>query len=161
MFGGPHSSLPSFRCYIVQPGDIIYPVRVSKGILYILGRMKVKKLISLEEYIERNLNLFGQREKSEIPMVTFGNYLAFHPEQQYLAPTCVEEVALGEEGTAIQLNVMLPPDLLERLRFRSQKRERGLKHIVNGKLTKVITIQGGYYRLTEGSAEDVEALLMN
>jgi len=161
LFGGPHSSLPSFRRYNVKVGDLIYPVRVSKGILYVIGRMRVKQLISLEEYIELKPLLFAQYEKSQIPMITLGNYLELHPEKQYLAPTCVEEVAIGEYGTAIQLDVMIPPDLLERLRFRSQKRERTLKHIVNGRLTKVISLQGGYYRLTEGSAQEVEALLMS
>ena len=160
LFGGPHTSEPSFRRYGVQEGDYIYPIRVYKGVLYVIARMKVKRLISLVEYIEQYPQIFAQCEKSQWPTVTFGSYLALHPEKLYLAPTCTDEVAIGEEGTPIRLDVMMPPDLLERLRFRSRKKERGLQQIVNGRLMSVMSLQGGIYRLTEQSAQEIQALLM-
>ncbi len=159
LFGGPHSSEPSFRRYGVKEGDCIYPLRVSKGILYVMGRLKVKRLISLEEYIEQYPHVFAEGERGPYPMATLQSYLARHPEQGYLAPTCTEEVAIGEEGTALRLDVAIPPDLLERLRFRSQKKERGLKHIENGRLKSVVSLQGGYYRLAESSAQEIHELL--
>jgi len=161
LFGGPHSSEPSFSRYGVKEGDYIYPVRVYKGILYVMARMRVKRLISLAEYIEQYPQVFAHCEISPWPTITLGNYLALHPEKQYLAPTCTEEVAVGEEGTPIRLDVMVSPDLLERLRFRSRKRERGLKHIEDGRLKSVISLQGGIYRLTEQSAQEIEVLLMS
>jgi hypothetical protein len=83
-----------------------------------------------------------------------------HPEKLYLAPTCTDEVAIGEEGTPVRLDVMIPPDVLERLRFRSRKKERGLKHVEAGRLKSAISLQGGIYRLTEQSAQEIQALLM-
>jgi hypothetical protein len=161
LFGGPHSSEPSFSRYGVKEGDYIYPIRVSKGVLYVIGRMRVKRIISLEEYIEQNPQIAAEGEKNRWPMMTFGNYLASHPERQYLAPTCTSEVVIGEDGTPIRLDVMVPPDLLERLRFRSRKRERGIKHIENGRLKHVISLQGGIYRLSEQSAQEIETLLLS
>ena len=70
-------------------------------------------------------------------------------------------MAIGEEGTPIRLDVMVPPDLLERLRFRSRKRERGIKHIENGRLKNVNSLQGGIYRLSEQSELEFETLLTN
>jgi len=160
LFGGPHTSQPSFRHFGVREGDYIYPVRVYKGVLHVIGRMRVKKLISLEEYIEQNPQLFAQCEQSQWPTITFANYLALHPELRYLAHSCTDEVALGEEGTPIRLDLMVPPDLLERLRFRFRMKERGLKHIENGLLKKAISLQGGIYRLAVQSAQEIEALLM-
>lgn len=161
LFGGPHSSEPMLSRYGVKKGDYVYPLRVIKGVLYVIARMKVKCIISLEEYIEQYPHIFAQCEKSQWPMMTFEKYLTLHPEKRYLAPTCTTEVAIGEEGTPIRLDVMVPRELLENMRFRSLKKERELKHIKDGKLNSVVSLQGGYYRLTEQSAQEVEALLMS
>ncbi|MBN1148412.1 MAG: hypothetical protein JXA78_14225 [Anaerolineales bacterium] len=161
LFGGPHSSEPSFSRYGVKEGDYIYPLRVYKGVLCVIARMRVRRLITLQEYIEQYPQIFAHCEKGQWPMATLENYLALHPEKRYLAPTCTSEVAIGEEGTPIRLDVIVPPELLERLRFRSRKRERGLKHIENGRLKHAISLQGGVYRLAEHSAQEVEALLMS
>lgn len=42
-------------------------------------------------------------------METLGNYFTLHPEKRYLALSCTEEVAIGEEGTPIRLDVAIPP----------------------------------------------------
>jgi hypothetical protein len=48
LFGGPHLSQPNFRRAGVHEGDYLHPVRVLGGSLYVLGRMRVRQLISLE-----------------------------------------------------------------------------------------------------------------
>ncbi len=159
LFGGPHTSEPSFRRAGVKAGDNIYPLRVKNGILYVIARMRVKEIISLEEYIERNPDLFASVERTRWPSVTFDNYLKLHHEIRFLAPTCTDEVVLGDESTPIRMDAAVSPDLLERLRFRSQRGERGLKHIQNGRLKSVITLQG-IYRLSDSSAGDIGDLLM-
>jgi hypothetical protein len=160
MFGGPHTPEPSFRRFGVQSGDFIYPLWVYQGVVHALGRMRVKRLISLEEYFDQYPELFAGCEPGAYPMETFENYLKVHPERRFLAPTCTEEVAIGEDGTPIRLNLTIPPDLLKRLRFRSRRGERGLKHIENGKLTHTISLQGGVYRLHEESAREMERLVL-
>lgn len=60
LFGGPHSSEPSFRRATVQPGDLLYPIGVCDQVLYVLGRMRVREIVPvgedmalLEEYFAR------------------------------------------------------------------------------------------------------------
>ena len=68
------------------------------------------------------------------------------------------EVIIGMEGTVPRADVYLPPEVLERLTFRSQRRERSLKHVKDGELTSSIGLQG-IYRLTPDSAAALDALL--
>jgi len=158
LFGGPHTSEPSFRRAGVKAGDYIYPLRVKQGIVHVIARMQVKEIVPLEAYIERNPDLFAGVERSPSPSVTFDNYVKLHPEMRILAPTCTEEVVLAEESTPIRLDAAVPREMLERLRFRSQRGERGLKHIQDGRLKSVITLQG-IYRLSQGSAGEIAGLV--
>jgi hypothetical protein len=266
LFGGPHTSEPSFRRYGVKEGDYIYPVRLLKGTLYVIGRMRVKHLLSLAEYVERYSHLFEGCEPSDpvavlgencilrewvrgdlpdtielyrkvypclrntLPSPTdehaltawvrtihqsfvanhpqrrdvprsfaglvdqrrevagnesnaaaqrvqpkrglpeelarlwhadgvFENYLTLHPELRYLAPTCTGEVAVGEEGTPIRPDNAVLPEVLERLSFRSRRGERPLKHVEDGRLKSIISLQG-IYRLSDASAADFETLVL-
>src|SRR3712207_6845947 len=45
LFGGAHLSQPSFSSFKLQPGDWVYPLRVSGGVLYVLGRMRVREIV--------------------------------------------------------------------------------------------------------------------
>lgn len=159
LFGGPHTSEPRFSRFGVQSGDYIYPVHVSDCVLFILGRMRVKRLLTLEEYIAENPEKFAGCEDAKWPGLTLSNWLNLHPEKRYLAWTCTDEVAIGEEGTPIRFDVAVPSELLERLRFRSRRAERGLKNIVDGRLKSAISLQG-IYRLGEESAREIESLLI-
>ena len=78
-----------------------------------------------------------------------------------MAPTCTDEVALGEEGTPLRLDVAVPPDVLERLRYCSAAGERGVKHVEGGRLKSSVSLQGGTYRLSEASAREIEAVLLS
>jgi hypothetical protein len=124
----------------------------------VIARLKVTCIISLEKYIEQYPQLFAGCDPGKRAAVQFEQYLELHPEKRYLAPTCTEEVVIGEAGTPQRLDVAVPSKLLERLRFRSQRRERGLKYIENGCLRNVLSLQG-IYRLSEESAREIEALL--
>jgi hypothetical protein len=61
LFGGPHTSEPSFRRATVQPGDLLYPIGVCDQVLYVFGRMRVQEIVpvgdqnqpSLDEYLAR------------------------------------------------------------------------------------------------------------
>jgi hypothetical protein len=158
LFGGPHSSLPSHKRYGVKAGDYIYPIRVDKGVMYILGRMRVREILTLEEYIESNPQMFeGIAKDPEYPDLTLSRYMERHRERIYLAPTCTEEAVVGEEGTPIKLGIAVPGDVLERLEYRSQRGVRKPK-VKDGKLQNWMSVWG-IYRLTQASAEAVDALL--
>ncbi len=159
LFGGPHTSEPSFRRAGVKEGDYIYPLLVKRGIVYVIARMRVKEIVPIEAYIERNPDLFDGVAHSPWANVIFDNYVKLHPEMRILAPACTEEAVLGDEGIPIRLDVALPSEMLERLSFRSQRGERGLKHIRDGRLKSIVSLQG-IYRLSEGSAGELADLLM-
>jgi hypothetical protein len=159
LFGGPHQSQPRFSRFGVKPGDYIYPIHVADGALHVLGRMRVKRLLPLEDYIAANPRQFAGCEDAEYPGGTLQNWLNAHPEQSYLVWSCTDEVAVGQVGTPIRFDVTLSPAELEGLRFRSRRGERGLKYIEGGRLTKVLGLDGGVYRLSPESAALLERLV--
>jgi hypothetical protein len=143
LFGGPHLSEPSFRRAGVNVGDAIYPIAVSNRRVLVVARMRVREML-----------LLGQEDGPALIDQRFPQYRGW----KVLAPTCTEEVIVGMEGTVPRADVFLPPEVLQRLTFRSQRRERTLKHVKDGELTSSIGLQG-IYRLTTGSAADLDALL--
>jgi hypothetical protein len=263
LFGGPHTSEPSFRRAGVSPGDYIYPVRVLQGTLYVLARLRVQRILSVPEWIASYPHLFAdcqpgdpltcltdalilsewvmgtleatlvnwrrvypelcdrlpnptdpaavdryaraayerqrqpyaergivyptfeqygvgvpelrarltplrsprndwteERIKKQRTSDIFTSFFRRHPQLWYLAPTCTTEVVVGEEGTPIRLDVAVPSDLLERLRFRSRRAERGLKQIADGRLTNALSLQG-IYRLSTASAAELAVVLLS
>ena len=66
LFGGPHTSEPSFRRAGVTPGDFVYPVRVLKGTVYVLARMHVQRILSVQEWIGAYPHLFADCEPGDL-----------------------------------------------------------------------------------------------
>src|SRR5262249_18934522 len=176
VFGGPHSSEPSFLRAGVRPGDDIYPVTIRAGVLYVLGRIRVGRMLLLEDYVTAHTDLFAPYLQDPPAWVfepgrtrlsprfvqaleAFARFRQAHPELPYLAPPCTEEAVECVNGTPLSLELAVPTDLLLRLRYRSQRRERDLhKHICNGRLMHSLCIQG-IYRLSEPSAREFAALI--
>ena len=155
LFGGPHQSMPRFRSFGVTEGDYLYLVRVTQGVLRIIGRMRVNQLIPIERYAAGNPESGSDGSAAEI---SFHQWRQMHPEKRYLAWTCTSEAALGE-GTAIGLDIAVPGDVLEALRFRSPTGERPLKYVEDGKLKRSISLEGRVSRLTDDSAQMFEELM--
>ena len=143
LFGGPHLSEPSFRRAGVKVGDHIYPVTVANRRMHVVARMRVREML-----------LLGQEDGPTLIEERFPQYRAW----KFLAPTCTDEVLIGMDGSAARTDLAVPADLLGRLRFRSQRGERALRHIKEGELTSSIGLQG-IYRLTEASAAELAGLI--
>lgn len=176
LFGGPHASEPSFRRATVHPGDDLYPIAVRAGTIYVLGRVRVRRILSLEEYVEAQSDLFApylreppawvlERGDSTLTprhvqaLEAFDRLRAAQPEFRYLALTCTSEAVACEDGAPLRLDLTIPPDMLERLRYRSRRAERDLsKYIRDGRLTSILGVQG-IYRLSEASQREFEALV--
>jgi hypothetical protein len=159
LFGGGHQSAPSFTRFGVRPGDFIYPVRVHRTILHVIARMRVREIIPVGDYLLHHL---------DCPDVDLTRHLyevqadlnRLHPELEHRIPWgCVYEAALGEDGMPIRFDATVPPDVLERLRFRSRRGERALKYVEDGKLKRSVGLQGGVYRLSPESAVEFERLV--
>ncbi len=74
----------------VRKGDTMYVLCVDKGLVYLIGRMKVARILAMEAY-----------------NAEFGN-----PD---LWPG--DEVVIGENGTPCRFNFTIPPETLKKLRF--------------------------------------------
>ncbi|WP_203655942.1 hypothetical protein [Actinocatenispora rupis] len=143
LFGGPHSSEPSFRRAAVRTGDVLYPIGVCDQALYVFGRMRV-----------RQIRVVGTDDDGPL-LEYFAQFRAW----RFLAPTCTDEVVLGEEGTGIVLDRAVPAEVLKRLTYRPRRGPRPVKHVSeDGRLVHPISVQG-IYRLSEASAADLDAVL--
>jgi hypothetical protein len=176
LFGGPHTSEPSFRRATVRPGDDLYPIGVHAGAIYVLGRVRVRRILTLVEYVFERQDLFApylreppawvlERGDSRLTpqyiqaLEAFDRLRKAQPEYRYLASTCTDEVVECEDGASVRLDLTVPPDMLASLRYRSRRAERNLsKYIRGGRLMGILGVQG-IYRLSEGSQREFEALL--
>jgi hypothetical protein len=143
LFGGPHLSEPSFIRAGVRVGDLVYPVAVANRRIHVVARMRVREMI-----------LLGQEDGPSLIEQRFPQFKAW----KFLAPTCTDEVLIGMDGTAPRADVPVPPEMLAKLTFRSQRGERHLKHVKDGELTRSISLQG-IYRLGADSADDLAELI--
>lgn len=142
LFGGPHLSLPSFARAKVAVGDLVYPIGVHRKKLYVLGRMRVAELTASTESPYR-----------------IDEYVRRFPRWSFLTGHCTNEVVVGTEGTPLRLDAAMPPELLQRLTYRSQRATRLVKHVdEDGLLVRSLGVQG-IYQVAPHCVPDLDAVL--
>jgi hypothetical protein len=154
LFGGSHQSQPSLSSFGVRPGSWVYPIRLEKGRLFIVGSMRVERFMSVADYV---VDVLGLSEAyADLHVFQLEERLrAEHPEWGHLLPWgCLIEVALGENGSAIRLDRSVPPEVVEAIRFVSRRGERPIKHLEAGVIKSSMGLQGGAYHLSEASAAE-------
>ncbi|MEU4690139.1 hypothetical protein [Actinoplanes sp. NPDC023714] len=136
LFGGVHQSMPSFTRAKVTAGDLVYPIAVHAGTVFVLGRMRVADLsTSPHEHMDAN------------------------PHWRFLAGTCMTEAVTGTGGTVLRLDAAMPVDTLRRLTYRSQRGTRTVKHLGDdGRLLRPLSLRG-IYRLDAPCVADLDAVL--
>ncbi|MER5204052.1 hypothetical protein [Streptomyces sp. NPDC002825] len=142
-FGGRHQSLPSFVRAGVQPGDRVYPVRVFRRRMWVLGSMEVARLLEYETV--------GEHLETEDHL----RLVHWKP----LKAGCVSEVLVGPPGTPLDFGTAVPGDVLSTLTYRSRRSERRIKHVVDGEPRYAASVHG-IYRLAPASADALEALVV-
>ncbi|CAM5469128.1 hypothetical protein [Streptomyces aurantiogriseus] len=142
LFGGPHQSLPSFTRAGVKPGDLVYPIRVFRKQMWVLGALEVGRLLDYDTVGEH------------LPMEDYVRLIHW----KTLKTSCVSEVLVGPPGTQVSFSRPVPGDLLSRLTYRSRRGERQIKHVVDGELRSSVSVHG-VYRLAPESARELEALV--
>lgn len=157
IFGGPHLSMPTVKN--VSEGDFIYPVLFTDGSLFIVARMKVKKVMPAKDYIRDELRI-------DVPEGTmwdscYRTLLKERPELGHRLPhTCAYKAAVGEEGTEIRYDRKIPDKMLEELRFGpKQGSEKPLKGIKDGKLKHNHSLHGHVRRISIGSSKIFEDII--
>jgi uncharacterized protein (TIGR02996 family) len=134
---GGHNRQTEFSYWKVKVGDYIYPVRIHARKLFVIGRMRVGR--------------FETRE----------NYLRSHPtDDRLIREPSADEILVGEGGTPLNLDLAVPREILERVSFRTRRKDRLLSGVEGGELVTPFGLQG-VFRLTHRSAQDFDDLLRN
>jgi hypothetical protein len=156
LFGGPHQSLPSLIRAGVRAGDWIYPIHVRDFALHVLGRMRATRVLTLAEFASENPHRadgVGRPGFDAVVAELDGRTPApRRPEVTYLAPTCTEDAVVGDAGTPLWFDLTVPGEVVARLRYRSRRGERAVKHVVEGRVKSHVSFDG-VYRLAPESAD--------
>ncbi|MFI1988990.1 hypothetical protein [Actinoplanes sp. NPDC020271] len=136
LFGGPHTSLPSFVRATVKAGDVLYPIGVWQQVLHVFGRARVREITEADG---------SERDR-------FRRW-------RFLAPTCTTEVVHVDDGTRILGDRAVPGATLKTITYLPRRGPRPIKHVDDqGMLTRALSVQG-IYRLAPESAATLEALV--
>ena len=124
----------NFKKRRVKEGDTVYVIATWQGPVFLIGRMRVKKLLARKDWLKKN-----------------PGYSLWDG----------DEVIVGEKGTPMRTEFAIPPDVLRKLRFLDPKgQEKRLKMAVDGTLDNAQSIRS-VRRLSPKSAELLDGLLDN
>ncbi len=152
-FGGPHQSAPRFSRAGVRPNDLVFPVRVLEGRLYVLGRLRVGAILAAEAFVASHPEQFASIGLGEPAFVRLERWIASDAAIAALCPGEADEVIVADDATPITLDAVVPVSSVRDLRWQSGRQpERPIKHLdADGRIMRTISLQG-VYRLTAQSA---------
>jgi hypothetical protein len=143
IYGGEHISQPALGK--VGVGDIIYPVTVADGQLYVMARMTVSAIVDADEYTEKTLGLIRE------PMM-WDEYTAKHKAAitHKIPRTCADNAAISADGTPIVMRPF-PTEKIPLIRLGTNPgKELPLK--MRGALISMSGLQGHFRRMSEETA---------
>ncbi|MFJ1705916.1 hypothetical protein [Kitasatospora sp. NPDC088346] len=137
-FSGVHTSLPAWST--ARADDEVYALHVNRCAVYVVSRMRVI-----------------DRERGECcgPAPAGWSDPAFpgHRDWSMLGAGGCGAAVVHVDSTPVRFDVPVPGDLLGGLTWRNRRGvTRGLKHVVDGRLERAVSLQG-FYRLTAESAD--------
>ncbi len=159
LYGSPHGSAPSLRRYSIDAGDDVYVVGLKAGVVYVVVRLEIEKVISADDYFrdhlrlpakDLKLHLWDLSEKLAREKPQLGHRLPFG---------CVDEAAVVASSSPVTLDVAVPADVLAALRFRTKRGEERSLPLEEARLRKLAAIQGHFHRLTPETAPLLERLV--
>ncbi|SEL14925.1 hypothetical protein [Streptacidiphilus jiangxiensis] len=143
-FSGVHTSLPAWSG--AGAGDGVYALHVNRCEVFVVSRMRV---VDLERH-----ECCGQAPASWREPAFPG-----HDEWSMLGAGGCGAAAVHVDATPVRFDIPVPGELLERLTWRNRGGQtRVLKHVVDGRLERSISLQG-FYRLTPESDADLSELV--
>lgn len=127
----------------VKPDALVYAIHLLKGDVSVVGRLRVRSISArTRPFTENEFLTATLRRGVELGLTRPGDI----------------QVVKGSEGMILRDAVMLPTQVLERLRYVNRSGERGLSSLQGGKLKNSTTIQG-VFRLARQSRLDLAWLL--
>jgi hypothetical protein len=155
IFGGDHQSLPSLDSVAV--GDVIYPVAVRDGSLWVIARMGIDELRAPEEYVRARLGFTCPATKmwdQLVPQIKIEHENFGHR----FPVTCCHVAAVGR-GTEFHFDRALPKEVLSQVVLGPKPgREQPIKGVQGGRLMSNFSLQGHVRRLSESSVRYFEGL---
>lgn len=172
-FGGPHTSAPRFSRAGVRPGDDVFPINVRDGRLMLLARIRVGEILPVDAFVARHPDWFDpilrhpefRRLEPHLDRASARAFwqlrlwLKDHPEIDGFCPGEADEVVVATEASPLRLDVVVPQDSVEALRWQPQRKPaRPIKHLsADGRIERSISLQG-IYRLAPDSADLLRSL---
>jgi hypothetical protein len=106
LLGGIHQSAPSLKRAGIAPGDVVFPVSVYNGSLYILAGAVVDKFIELADYaipnVKQAVPFFGVSNIEE-SVRYYGKGLGFEMTKQWIDDGKLRWCWLERGGAALML----------------------------------------------------------
>lgn len=184
VLGSIHSKMPSIAS--VKPGDVIYPVTLEKGVLYVMARLPVERVECAFDYLiretgERHAALVPEdaayeerpswfisgtgyyNSRAEIPPeIARIEYMADREHVSHLCHQepfncCSETAASGSGGSAIKPRP-IPREKIAGLRFGSvESKRKPLKLNAEGELT-TLSLSGFTRKMSDATKAVFDAL---
>src|SRR5262245_5784043 len=101
LFGGPHTSQPSFIRAGVKEGDFVYPIFVKAGVIHILAEVLVREFTSTENFVGRRPDLYPPERTGAWHGATLENGAHDHPWLRAFHWTCSDHVLIPERSSAL------------------------------------------------------------
>ncbi|MDR2493629.1 MAG: hypothetical protein LBD24_00215 [Spirochaetaceae bacterium] len=108
IFGGPHRSQPPLGK--VAAGDILFPITVINGKMYLLGRMEIDKIINERAYIKEillksnpEITEWAKQKNRDPEYILWDEYCYDNKKTitHKIPWNCTDNAALGKNGTKI------------------------------------------------------------
>lgn len=158
LFGGPHTTQPSFIRAGVKAGEVLYPVSVRDGSVHILSQIRVRAILTVDEFIAEHPDLYPPEERQgRRAFEILDRGVELHPWLRALNWTGSDHVLLAERSTPFSLETVLPSEMLTRMTFRFNKADWPVSGVADGRLTTTVGLQG-IHRLSFSSAWEFASL---
>lgn len=146
IYGGDHQSQPPLGK--VSVGDVIYPVMIEQGKLFVLAGMTVHEIMDADQYLHEKLGFDSKFIKETLwDSYTFQNAASI----SHLIPrSCVRDAAVGIDGSAIKAR-LVQDDIISRILLGAVPGKESPLKTKNGKLS-ITSFQGHFRRLNRESA---------
>jgi len=151
IYGGEHRAQPPLGK--VGVGDMIYPVTLSAGVLYIMGRMRVKEIINADEYAAR-LGVFRR------PLL-WDEYTEKYKDTitHQIPRTCADDAAVGIDSTLIIMRPF-PADNIALVRLGPKPGQELPLKMQNGSIS-INNFSGYFRRMSEETKRIFDGVISN
>ena len=144
IYGGEHRSQPPLGKVTV--GDVVFPVTLNEGQLFVLGRLTISEIRKADEYAENIL-------KIDPNALMWDDYTRIHKDSvtHCIPRTCADDAATGTDGSVIALRPV-SADRIAQIRL-GPKDGGELPLKMRGNSISINNFSGYFRRLSTESAE--------